>query len=54
MKKLLFPIFAGLIWCDVGFAEKYVCSYLYDQKPESLVFERSGNYFIKSNNQKMK
>ena len=52
MKKLLFPIFAGLIWCDVGFAEKYVCSYLYDQKPESLVFERSGNYFIKSNNQK--
>ena len=54
MKKLLFLIFAGLIWCNVVFAEKYVCSYLYDQKPNSIVFERSGDYFIKSNESKNK
>ena len=54
MKKLLFLIFAGLIWCNVVFAEKYVCSYLYDQKPKSIVFERSGDYFIKSNESKNK
>tara|TARA_Y100000768_G_C23835719_1_gene613623 strand:+ start:13 stop:351 length:339 start_codon:yes stop_codon:yes gene_type:complete len=54
MKKLCNFIFLGLIWANYGFAEKYVCSYLYNQKPESIVFERSGNYFIKSNKTKNK
>ena len=35
--------------CNVGFAEKFVCSYLFNQEPKSLVFERSGQFFKKSN-----
>tara|TARA_X000000368_G_scaffold389370_1_gene351675 strand:- start:397 stop:735 length:339 start_codon:yes stop_codon:yes gene_type:complete len=49
MKKLSPYIFLFLIWCNVGFAEKYVCSYLYYKEPKSLVFERSGQFFKKSN-----
>ena len=37
------------MWCNVGFAEKFVCSYIFDEEPKSLVFERSGNFFKKSN-----
>ena len=54
MKKFYIFIFLGLIWGNYGYAEKYVCSYLYNQKPNSIVFERSGNYFIKSNESKNK
>jgi hypothetical protein len=54
MKKIFLFIFPSFIWCNIGFAEKYVCSYLFDQKPESMVFERSGNSFTKSNGAKNK
>ena len=54
MKKLSLYIFLVLMWCNVGFAEKYVCSYLFDQEPKSVVFERSGQFFEKSNGSKDK
>ena len=54
MKKLILYIFLGLMVCNVGFAEKYVCSYLFNQEPKSVVFERSGQFFEKSNGTKDK
>ena len=41
------------MWCNVGFAEKYVCSYLFNQEPLSIVFERKGSIFEKSNGAKI-
>ena len=37
------------MWCNVGFTEKYVCSYIFNEEPKSIVFERSGQFFKKSN-----
>ena len=54
MKKLSLYIFLGLLVCNVGFAEKFVCSYLFNQEPHSIVFERSGQFFKKSNGVKDK
>ena len=52
MKKLVSYIFLGLVLCNVGYAEKYVCSYLFNQEPLSIVFERKGSIFEKSNGAK--
>tara|TARA_B100000767_G_C19384110_1_gene377155 strand:+ start:187 stop:585 length:399 start_codon:yes stop_codon:yes gene_type:complete len=52
VKKLILYVILGLIFCNIGSAEKYVCSYLFNEKPESVVFERSGNFFNKSNGAK--
>tara|TARA_B110001450_G_C17391167_1_gene387742 strand:+ start:58 stop:360 length:303 start_codon:yes stop_codon:yes gene_type:complete len=37
------------MFCNIGFAEKYACSYSHDGEPFSLVFERAGKFFKKSN-----
>ena len=54
MKKLFLCILLSLMWCNVGFAEKYVCSYIFNEEPKSIVLERSGQFFIKSNKAKNK
>ena len=38
-----------LIWSNVSFAEKFVCSYSHNGEPFSIVFERKGKFFKKSN-----
>ena len=37
MRKLSLYIFLGLMFCNIGFAEKYACSYSHDGEPFSLV-----------------
>ena len=54
MKKLVSYIFVFLMFFSVGFAEKYVCSYIFNEEPKSIVLERSGQFFIKSNKAKNK
>ena len=49
MKKVLVILIMGLTWCNICYAEKYVCSYSYNGEPDSIVLERSGNTFKKSN-----
>lgn len=49
MKNKLLYALLFLIWCNVGFAETYLCSYIHNQEPRSLVFERAGQSFNKSN-----
>ena len=49
MKKLLAIIFPSLLWSNVAFAEKYSCSYIFNQQAKSIVLERSGQFFKKSN-----
>ena len=50
MKKLSLYIFVILMWCNVGYAEKFLCSYIFNEEAKSVVFERKGNFFFKSNN----
>ncbi len=49
MKKLLGIVVLGLFWCNVGYAERYVCSFTYNGEPDSIVYERTGKFFKKSN-----
>tara|TARA_B100001559_G_C16314264_1_gene535732 strand:- start:52 stop:393 length:342 start_codon:yes stop_codon:yes gene_type:complete len=49
MKKLFLHVFLGLMWCNVGFAERFLCSYIFNEEARSVVFERKGNFFKKSN-----
>tara|TARA_X000001036_G_scaffold408489_1_gene418787 strand:- start:694 stop:1032 length:339 start_codon:yes stop_codon:yes gene_type:complete len=49
MKKLSLYVFLVLIWCNIGYAEKYVCSYSHSGEPHSIVLERAGKFFKKSN-----
>ena len=51
MKKI-FLFFLCLMCCNVGFAEIYLCSYSFNQEPHSVLFERSGSFFQKSNGAK--
>ena len=37
------------MWCNVGYPEKFVCSYSHNGEPFSIVLERTGKYFKKSN-----
>ena len=37
------------MYCNVGFAEKFLCSYIFNEEARSVVFERKGNFFKKSN-----
>ena len=37
------------MWCNVGYAEKFLCSYIFNEEAKSVVFEREGNFFKKSN-----
>ena len=54
MKKVLALIFFFLTIPSVSFAEKFVCSYLFKGEPKSIVFERVGRFFEKSNGAKNK
>lgn len=38
------------MWCNVAYAEKFLCSYIFNEEAKSVVFERKGNFFKKSNN----
>ena len=49
MKKLSLYIFLVLMWCNISYAEKYVCSYVHNGEPFSIVLERTGKSFKKSN-----
>ena len=49
MKNIFLYILLFLIWCNICYAEKYVCSYIHNSEPYSLVLERTGNFFKKSN-----
>ena len=49
MKKLLLYIFLILIVSNVGYAENYLCTYMWKNEPESVLFERLGDKFKKSN-----
>ena len=49
MKRLTLYIFLILIWCNIGYAEKFVCSYSHNGEPFSIVLERTGKFFKKSN-----
>ena len=49
MKKLSLYLILGLVFCNIGYAEKYLCSYIHDGEPSSIVLERIGNFFKKSN-----
>ena len=50
MKKLFLLILFGSTWCNFGYAEKYVCSYSrFNGEPDSIVLERAGKFFKKSN-----
>ena len=35
--------------CNIGYAERYVCSFIHDGEPYSIVLERTGKFFKKSN-----
>ena len=35
--------------CNVGYAEKFLCSYIFNEEAKSVVLEREGNFFKKSN-----
>jgi hypothetical protein len=35
--------------CNIGYAEKYLCSYSHNSEPHSVVLERAGKFFKKSN-----
>ena len=50
MKKLSLYVILSLMWCNVGYAEKFVCSYSHNGEPFSIVLERTGKFFKKSNN----
>ena len=50
MKKLSLYVILSLMWCNVGYAEKFVCSYSHKGEPFSIVLERTGKFFKKSNN----
>ena len=54
MKKIIVLIIFFLSISSVSYAEKFVCSYLFNQEPKSLVLERSGQFFEKSNGSKDK
>ena len=49
MKKLFLCVLLSLMWCNIGFTEKYLCNYTFNNEPQSVLFERSGNLFKKSN-----
>ena len=49
MKKVISLIFLSLFLSSIAYAEKYVCSYLFNGEPNSIVYERKINTFIKSN-----
>ena len=49
MRKILAIILFYFAIPSDSFAEKFVCSYLYKGEPKSLVFERAGQFFQKSN-----
>ena len=42
-------MFLFLMMCNIGYAEKYVCSYSHNGEPFSIVLERTGKFFTKSN-----
>ena len=49
MKKVISLIFLSLFLSSIAYAEKYVCSYLFNGEPNSIVYERKINTFMKSN-----
>ena len=49
MKKIIVLIIFFFTISSVSYAEKFVCSYLWNGEPNSLVLERSGKFFKKSN-----
>jgi len=50
MKKIIVLIIFFLSISSVSYAEKFACSYLFNGEANSLVLERSGKFFKKSNN----
>ena len=49
MKKTLILTLLMSILPSLAYAEKYVCSYLFNGEPNSIVYERKINTFMKSN-----
>ena len=49
MKKTLILTFIMSLLPSLANAEKYVCSYLFNGEANSIVYERNGNFFKKSN-----
>ena len=49
MKKIIIYTITVFIFNSSVYAEKYLCSYIFNQEPKSILYEREGQSFQKSN-----